>query len=400
MPRGGTIQFFSMLRSKKIIVIPVAILSILAGLIFFVKGCVQGYTNYGVVGTPGISDNGKLLTALIAENKATTYNENGGYRKTTYRTTYWLKQYELATGVLLKKQLLFTSSEIDPLTVECYGAINNNLWLHANGLMAYDLHTLGLVTTQQQLASLAGLPENIFENQHRLTDVQMHHKRALFTVTNGDKYQLSLTRLRLEKYNPATDTVKENSANKIQRQLHLNNVLGSRSDTVGKQVYILAKDSMQASATDLFTNAATNISYRMKLFTGAYIIKQYSGHHITNLQNIHPLNDSTYLNPFFLHNSTASSIIHLQQPTGYLLLHQDVTGSQAQAILTRIDTNNNNVWQSSTGISTKLNTCIVQNGYCIITGNKMYITSPYTGFDAMLMVYIKTGLISNISLEK
>ena len=77
---------------KKIILLPIfIIIAFAAGFIFMLKGCLQKHNNYGVVGMPAASADGNFVVVVVAENEATTYSENPTYRKTTYSTSYWLK---------------------------------------------------------------------------------------------------------------------------------------------------------------------------------------------------------------------------------------------------------------------------------------------------------------------
>jgi hypothetical protein len=86
----------------------------------------------------------------------------------------------------------------------------------------------------------------------------------------------------------------------------------------------------------------------------------------------------------------------LHQPAGYLIIHQDVVGSDSKAILTRIDTANKKIWRTATGISNKIAHCIVAGKYCLITSNASYMFSPHIGKDALCIIDLETGNITRV----
>ncbi|MES2847736.1 MAG: hypothetical protein V4685_01665, partial [Bacteroidota bacterium] len=118
--------------------------------ILFLSSCFPKYNTYGVEGIPVLSDDNKKIICLVAESEATSHQENGGFVKTTYRTSYWLKQYETVTGKLIKKKKLLDHT--DNPDISCYGSYDNKIWLYVNGIEAYDINSLEKLTGEKEIA--------------------------------------------------------------------------------------------------------------------------------------------------------------------------------------------------------------------------------------------------------
>lgn len=95
-------------------------ISLAAGFMVLMEGCISTYNTAGIVDVPVVSSDNKYLVAVVAESEALSHQENGGFIQTSYSTSYWLKQYEIATGKLLKKKkthFRFRKKTMPPLPV-------------------------------------------------------------------------------------------------------------------------------------------------------------------------------------------------------------------------------------------------------------------------------------------
>ena len=138
----------------------------------------------------------------------------------------------------------------------------------------------------------------------------------------------------------------------------------------------------------------------MKLFKADFTIKKLGSNNSFNYQNIMKQGSASYLNPCFVKDNYTNTVIHLQQPYGYLLIHQDVLGEKSKAIITRIDTANKKIWETFTNISTKIGSCTVKGNYCIITTNKAYMLSPFIGKDALCIINTANGNLTELLLKE
>lgn len=367
----------------------------LASVTVILCSCLQRYNNYGVVGTPVTSADNKILVAVVTENAATTHSENPSYRKTTYKVTYWLKQYETATGKFLKKKKLFDADETNNRSVSCYGSYGNTIWLYANSIRAYDITTLDETANEEKLAAGNGVKKNIFPYDARLITAAVQNGYINFVSNNGDEYHLLLSEQKIIPGKLSSNTAAENAAAFFYKDDY-----GVRCDTLSNHFFAFAKDSMAAAQCRPGYSTLHETAYRMKLFKADFTIKKLGSNNSFNYQNIMKQGSASYLNPCFVKDNYTNTVIHLQQPYGYLIIHQDVLGEKSKAIITRIDTANKQVWETFTNISTKIGSCTVKGNYFIITTNKAYMLSPFIGKDALCIINTANGNLTELLLKE
>jgi hypothetical protein len=214
---------------RKIILFPVII--IIALVVGFL-GCLSSHNTYGVVGRPAVSEDGKNITVLLAVSEATTNQVNGGFRQTTYSTSYWLKQYETATGKLLDKKKIISDAEKDKLLAFCFGGYTDKIWVHTYGLKAYSLASLEEVVNEEKLAAANGFNKNNFPQEARFIDEAVAEGHIVFTAESRDKYNIDLTTQKITPYKE-TPGDKLATMQKIPRRYNqASDFTGIRCDTV------------------------------------------------------------------------------------------------------------------------------------------------------------------------
>lgn len=377
---------------------PALLIVFSVALIITSAGCLERHNNYGVEGIPVISDDGKYLVAVIAESEAMTYSENGGFRKTTYSTSYWLKKYETATGKLLQKKGLIFSAEKTNSTATCYGSCDNKIWLYINGLQAYDFSNLQEVVNEEKLAAGNGMKKNIFPYGDRLINPSVENGYIDFIADNGDEYRILLKNLKI--INKEDIEQKGRETGRWVSRLLKKDDYGVRCDTFGTAMFALAKDSAAAANCSPVNNSVNEVMYRMRLYKANYSTRQLGNHDSFDYSNITQQGNTTYLNPCFAKDYYSDKAINLLQPAGYLIIHQDVLSSNSKAILTRVDVNNKKIWETATGVSTRIAQCITSGKYCIITANTSYMLSPHVGKDALCIIDTETGTIIQAAIEE
>ncbi len=359
--------------------------------ILFFSSCFPKYNTYGIEGIPVLSHDSKQIVCVVAESEATSHQENGGFVKATYSTSYWLKQYETATGKLLKKKKLLGAAEVDNPDISCYGNFDNKIWLYVNGIAAYDINSLEKLTGEKEIAAGNGVKKTLFPYGSRLVNAAVENGYIDFTADNGEQYRLQLKDLKIIN----KEGLKDNGGNaekRISRLLHKEDY-GVRCDTLNNNMFAFAKDITAAGNCNLGDYNLTEVAYRMKLFRADYTMRRLGNHNSFDFTNIIQQGNTTYLNPCFAADLYSGTAIHLSQPEGYLIIHQDVLGSNSKAMLTRIDTNNTKIWETAAGVSTKISDCIISGKYCAIVTNKDYMFSPHIGKDALCIIDTETGNI-------
>jgi hypothetical protein len=374
------------------------VLALCGNLLLLLGGCLGKHTSYGIINSPVMSIDNKYIIALVAESEGLSQQENGGFVKTTYRNSYWLKQFETATGKLVKKKKLLSASESDPLSITCYGSYENTIWLYVNGLTAYDINSLEEVSNEKKITAANGLKNHIFPFDGRLIYPAVENGYIDFIAGNGEKYRLSLADIRISNKALADKQEPGKEKNYIQ-SLH-DDEYGTRCDTLLDKVYMLAKDSTAAALISPANAEVNEVAYPMKLFTAHFNMRKLGNHNSFSYEAIQRLTDHTFLNPCFAKDTDKDQVIHLSNPGGFIIIHQDVLGERSKALVTRIDTNGKTVWESPAGISTKISACSYKNNYCFIVANKDYMFSPHIGKDALCIINTASGKITRPLLSE
>lgn len=355
------------------------------------NSCIQKHTNYGITGTPVINAQGNKVTILVAANEGTTHSENGGFRKTTYRTTYWLKQYETVSGKFIQKKKLLTPPENEQQSVSCYGGYDNKIWMYVNGITAYDINSLEEITNEKKIAIANGVKKTIFPYGDRLIYPSIENGYIDLIADNGDQYRLLLDDLSITK----KELLKKEDTRKKTNNFSLLNgdVYGTRCDTLLNKVYIFAKDSSTGAGITPANTSISEVAFRMKLYSSNFSLQKLGSHTSVSYDAIQRLTETTFLNPCFIKDTDKDQVMHFSNPDGFMIIHQDVPGENSKALITKIDTNGKIIWEAKTGISTKISACIFQNNYCLIVANKDYMLSPHIGKDALCIVNTSNGNI-------
>lgn len=361
------------------------------------SGCLRKFDNYGVVDTVISNPSHTTVTVVIAENNAMSYQKNGGFVKTTYSTTYWLKQFETSTGKLIQKKKVFTPSEANKTSISCYGRYGNNIWMHINGLIAFDINSLEEVTNEKAIAAANELSKTIFPIDDRLVTPNIEKGWIDFIADNGVAYRLALTNFKINKKQDEEES--EEAEKRISRLFHEDDY-GVRCDTLNNIMYSFAKNEVAAKASSPGNGDISETAYRMKLFKATYSIRKLGMHNSFSIDTVQQAMDATYLNPCFALDTYNGNVIHLTHPAGYMVIHQDVLGEKSKAIITRIDTSGKVVWEKPIGVSTKIDGCTLQGKYLLLSTNKDYMFSPFIGKDALCIINIETGEAITPSLSE
>lgn len=375
---------------KRVIVFLCSVCVLLLG------SCLDKYNTYGIVDIPFVNIDGRYFICIVAESNATIHMENGGYNKTSYRTTYWLKKYETATGKLIKKKELLDYT--DNPDIGCYGSFDNKIWLYVNGIVAYDMDTLEKLMGEKEIAASNGVKKTMFPYGSRLVNAFVEKGFIDFTADNGEQYRLNLKDQKIIN----KENIKEEEGDDEEKETRLfrEDEYGARCDTFNNAVFILANDIAAAEQSRPNNYDLHETAYRMKMFKAAYAIRKVGNHNLFEYENMIQAGNSTYLNPCFAQNIKNYKVLHLSNPGGYLLIHQTVLGEKSKAIFTRIDTNNNKVWETTSDVSTKISSCTSNGKYCIITTNKAYMLSPHIGKDALCIIDTETGKVVVAGLDQ
>lgn len=370
-----------------------------AGLIILLNGCTQTNNSFGVVGRPAVSNDGQYVTVLVAESKGITRQVNGGYRNTTYRTSYWLKVYEMASGKLVKKKKIVSDAEERNISPVCFGGYNDKIWLLTAELTAYGITSLEEKVNEEQLITNNAFNKKEFPDDARFINEAVADGYINFRANSGQIYRIDLSSLKIssEKDAVKNKTAAINQQNRIMNELRP--AYGVRCDTINGKMYILAENSNTAINSNPNNIDNEPIYRKMYLFTTSYTLSSYDNHHFFKNSHLQQCPGTGYLNPVFLKDFATGKVVYLQKPGFYIILHNDSLSNNPRLVLSAIDEHNTAIWQINPGLSNKLSSCLVKNNYCIITGNKNSLIAPHTGSDMLCVVNMPTGKFVTASVS-
>jgi hypothetical protein len=384
--------------NRKIIALPVIIIiAFVIGFIYLMRGCLSSHNTYGVVGRPAVSEDGKNISVLVAVSEATSYQENGGYRSTTYNTSYWLKQYETATGKLLQKKKIVSNAEKDNLLAECFGGYSDKIWVHTYGLKAYSLANLEEVVNEVKLAAANGFNKNDFPQEVRFIDEAVVEGHIIFTAESGDKYNIDLATQKLTRYKETPGDKQAAIQEMLRRYNQASDFTGIRCDTLNGKMYMLAKDSMDATELQPDNVDAQPVYKKLNLYTSGFTESRYGSHSAFRNSSVALMHSNAYINGMFL--TDKGKIIRPPAQGFLIIMHNDIVGHAARSLLTAVDNKGQTTWQCNTTTSSKINYCMAAKNYCIIIGNKDAISGPHIGSNMICVVDMRDGKMVMAGLE-
>jgi hypothetical protein len=380
------------------VLISITVIALITGFLAKLKTCSSSHDSYGIEIKPAISNNGKYAVAVMSATTTTSYSENGGYRKSDYSTVYYLNLYETATGKLIRQKKIISTRELKDKALVSYGGFNDKLWLFANELKAFDANTGEEVTNDNKLAGLnVFLKENFIDAPNAVTG-NAAQGFIDFTDADREQHRVDLNNLTITPLKEIPTADRPRNEDYLRSVFNREESFGSNCDTFNGRIYTLAKDSMEVLSFNPDHKMTNEGSKKVNLYSSAFQVKNFNGHTIYNYPDVKALPGTSYLNGNFL-NTHSNTVIHTEDPVGYLIVHQDSFSNTAKTILTRVDLKHNKIWDANTGISTKLLGCIVKNNYCILTGRISYNISLPAGSDGFCIINLKTGEIIKPSIH-
>lgn len=384
----------------KIIFTPIlVIIAFVIGFIVLMRGCLGKYDSYGVDGWPAVSTDSKTTAAITVENKTTSYTQRGGLTSVNYASTYFLSCYENATGNLLKRKELVELSEIKHKPVKAYGGYNNRLWIFADGLKAFDISTLEEVVNEDKLVALNPFMKNKFPRQQQFIQSLVPLGLINFTAVDGIKYQLHLGTLKIHPQQENDNRLAALSSFRL-NPFFMDDAsdFGTAADTVQGTMYALAA-SPKAILNSSALQRDNNNNERMQLYRLAYTAKSFGQHSIFSFADTVSLKGSSYLNGNFIKDTGKETAIRLDNPAGYLILHQDVIGDKAEVLITRIDTSNKKIWEVNTRLSRKIGYCQVSGNYLLLTGQLSIAEAPFIGNNGFCIINLLDGKLTAVNIK-
>lgn len=376
--------------------VSIKLILILYLITMFLNSCTQHDYKYGFTESAAISSDGRSIAVLAAETEVTTKQVNGGYRSSTNNTTYWLKLYELPSGKFLKKKLITENAEKQNITVLSYGGYGDNIWIHSNKMEVYNINTLEKVADEVSISEQNQADPFNFPIDQRFIDEMLSDGYMLYRGMDSKQYKIDAGNFKitmLDKLTPEQISIRNR---KITESTQQQKIRGFRTDTISNNMYMLAKDNATAKDINPGNESADDIFSSLHFYKAEYSVSKFGSYHSYQKENLAQQPGNSYYNGRFLKDYNSGRIIKTDNGNGYLIISLEKPTNETATILSSVDTGNKIIWQTNTGLSSRINHCFANKNYCVITGNKHYIISPPVGSNMISIIDLKNGKLTTL----
>lgn len=178
---------------KKIVGIGVLVITLVAGFIFLLRGCLSAYDERAAL--PPVlyfEKNGQaVVLAIVKYESATSYKSNGGSVSKTVSTNYYIQTNDAVTGAKVYSKKIRHHSDVKNFPITVLGKSNGNAWVFIGEPMLFNPFTL------EKIADKAIIESKNAALKGKMPDQQTYYKYnavtsgLLITATDGIKYSLS-----------------------------------------------------------------------------------------------------------------------------------------------------------------------------------------------------------------
>ena len=182
-----------LLFRKPVITIVAAIVIIVLGFIFLLRGCLAKYDERSVKAPALVFEkDGKVVIFSIVEfQKATSYSQKGSFVQKTVSTNYYIQTNDGTTAALISTKKIKNHRDIKQYPIEMLGASGTMAWLFIGELMAFDPFTLDKTADIKILEEKNPALKGRLPAERQFYTFNTADKHIYFTATDGTKWQLN-----------------------------------------------------------------------------------------------------------------------------------------------------------------------------------------------------------------
>jgi hypothetical protein len=176
----------------------------IAGLVMLMRGCLSKYDERFALAPVLHFEKGNqlVLFSLVQNEKATSYERNGGMVSKSVSTTYLVQQNDALTGAKTAMQEVKHHNDIKNFPVEVMGASEGLAWVFMGEPMGFDPFTLEKKADIAILEAKNPALKGRFPAERRFYRFNTANKQLYITANDGTKWQLNTTTLLA---NPSND---------------------------------------------------------------------------------------------------------------------------------------------------------------------------------------------------
>jgi len=181
------------LMRKSLLTGAVAVIAIIAGFIFLLKGCLAKYDER-FMRTPALvfeKNGSSVIFSIVEFQKTTSYSRKGNFVRKSVNTNYYTQTNDGHTGDMLTSKKIKNHKEIKNFPVEVLGASGNSAWLFAGELMAFNAFTLDKTADIEMLEEKNPPLKGKFPKERQYYLYNRNDSNIYFTASDGTKWQLN-----------------------------------------------------------------------------------------------------------------------------------------------------------------------------------------------------------------
>ncbi|MBL7747872.1 MAG: hypothetical protein JNM19_10620, partial [Chitinophagaceae bacterium] len=181
------------LMRKSLLTGAVAVIAIIAGFIFLLKGCLAKYDER-FMRTPALvfeKNDSAVIFSIVEFQKTTSYSRKGGFVRKSVNTQYYIQTNDGRSAALLLSQKIKNHRAIKNFPVEVLGASGHSAWLFMGELMAFNAFTLEKTADIEMLEQKNPSLKGKFPKERQYYLYNRNDSNIYFTATDGTKWQLN-----------------------------------------------------------------------------------------------------------------------------------------------------------------------------------------------------------------
>lgn len=365
----------------------------LVGIVFGFRSCLSKYDERSAL-PPAVyfeNDTSSVLFSLIKYSKATSYSSQRGMTHKTVTNYYHLQSNDAISGKKINS--IEVTDDLKNYPAEILGAEGNHAWVFIDELMAFDPFTLEKIADVQMIEAKNPSLKGMMPKESEYYKLNDEGKGIIFITNDGAQWIIQSKTLDAKPYEQPADPAVKTIAERVAKQLmdHLKDIQKQGLDFNQSKVN---QDTFNHQWLGLYSKQEIETLNKQLSFTPKYGPETrrqfYNATYDSSIPNSFKINGPTlqnstsgsyYLNGGFLTDKQTAKAIHLQNPSGFLLIHKTIIGENGEIIISRISTEGKEIWKLNTGVKKWVDYKFTGNRlFLFINDNKEVDSSDCTVF--------------------
>jgi gas vesicle protein len=177
----------------------IVLIAIVAGFIFLLRGCLSRYDERSAI-PPALvfeKDGKSVVFTIIQYGKATSYSSGPRGTFKSLSTNYFIQVNDAATAAFISNKKIKHHSDVKFHPVKVMGASHNTAWVFMGELLAFDPFTLEKIADREIIQNVNPQLKGKMPDEERYYEYDRNSNSIVITATDGIKYQLSTTNLKV-----------------------------------------------------------------------------------------------------------------------------------------------------------------------------------------------------------